>query len=88
MSISIPLNNYHFLNSYCVSCTSCACGGGLVPKSCPTLAIPWAIAHQAPLSMGFPKQEYWSGLPFSSPGDLPDSGTEPASHVLQVDSYH
>ena len=37
-------------------------GGGLVPKLCLTLAIPWTIAHQAPLSMGFPRQEYWSGL--------------------------
>ena len=40
-------------------------GGGLVAKSCPTLAIPWTVAHQALLSMGFPRQEYWSGLPFS-----------------------
>ena len=39
---------------------------------------PWTIAHQAPLSMGFSRQEYWSGLPFPPPGDLPDSGTEPA----------
>ena len=37
----------------------------------------WTVARQAPLSMGFPKQEYWSGLPFSSPGDLPDSWIEP-----------
>ena len=36
----------------------------------------WAVAHQAPLSMGFPRQEYWNGLPFSSPGDLPDPGIE------------
>ena len=35
-------------------------------------ATPWTVAHQAPLSMGFPRQEYWSGLPFPSPGDLPD----------------
>ena len=40
-------------------------GGGLVAKSCPTLAIPWAIAHQAPLSMGFSRQEYWSGFAIS-----------------------
>ena len=44
--------------------------------------IPWTRAHQAPLSMGFPRQEYWNGLPFSSPGDLPDPGTEPASPAL------
>ena len=46
-------------------------GGGLVAKSCLTLVTPWTVAHQAPLSMGFSRQEYWSGLPFPSPGDLP-----------------
>ena len=46
----------------------------------------WTIAHQAPLSMGFPRQEYWSRLPFPSPEDLPDPGIEPASPALQVDS--
>ena len=40
---------------------------GLVTKSCPTLVTPWTVACQAPLSMGFSRQEYWSGLPFSSP---------------------
>ena len=40
---------------------------------------PWTIAHQAPLSMGFSRQEYWSGLPCPPPGDLPDSGKEPTS---------
>ena len=40
---------------------------------------PWAIAHQAPLSMGLSRQEYWSGLPFPSPGDLPNLGIEPSS---------
>ena len=44
------------------------------------------VAFQAPLSMGFPRQEYWSGLPFPSPGDLPDPGIEPMSPALQVDS--
>ena len=44
------------------------------------------IAHPAPLSMGFPRQEYWSGLPFPSPGDLPNPGIKPASPALQVDS--
>ena len=38
---------------------------------------PWTVAYQAPLSMGFSRQEYWSGLPFPSPGDLPDPGIEP-----------
>ena len=45
-------------------------GGGLVAKFCPTLATPWSVAHQAPLSMGFYRQEYWTGLPWPPPGDL------------------
>jgi len=45
---------------------------------------PWTVAHQAPLSMGFSRQEYWSGLPFPSPGDLPDPGIEPRSPTLQA----
>ena len=70
-----------------VTCWHKACvwtysGGGLVVKSCPTLATPWTVAHQAPLSMGFPRQEYWSGLPCPSPGDLSKSGVEPVSPAL------
>ena len=42
-------------------------------------ATPWTVARQAPLSMGFTRQEYWSGLPFPSPGDLPNPGIEPGS---------
>ena len=56
----------------------------LVAKSCPTLATPWTVARQAPLSMGFSRQEYWSGFP--SPGDLPDPEIEPRSPALQGDS--
>ena len=51
-------------------------------------ANPWTIAHQAPLSMGFFRQEYWSGLPFTPLGDLPDPGIEPVSPLssaLQAD---
>ena len=47
---------------------------------------PWTISYQAPLSMEFSRQEYWSGLPFPSPGDLPDIGTEPRSPALQADA--
>ena len=57
-------------------------GGGLVAKLCPTLETPC----QAPLFMGFSRQEYWNGLSFPSPGDLPDLGIEPRSPALQVDS--
>ena len=47
-----------------------------------SFATPWTVARRAPLSTGFPRQEYWSGLPFPSPGDLPNPGTEPASLAL------
>ena len=47
---------------------------------------PWTIAHQTPLSMGFSRQEYWSGLPFPPPGALPNPGIEPGSPALQADS--
>ena len=54
----------------------------LVAQSCPTLATPWTVACQAPLSMEFIRQEHWSGLPLSSPGDLSDPGIETASPML------
>ena len=50
-------------------------GGDLVTQSRPTLAIPWTVACQAPLYLGFSRQEYWSRLPFRSPGDIPNPGT-------------
>jgi len=49
-------------------------------------ATPWTVAYQAPLSMGFSRQGYWSGLPFPSPGDLPNPGIEPGSPTLQGDA--
>ena len=49
-------------------------------------SISWVVAHQAPLSMDFSRQEYWSGLPFSSPADLPDPVIEPGSPAFQADS--
>ena len=63
-------------------------GGDLVGNSYLTLGTPWSVACQAPLSLGFPRQEYWSGLPFPSPGDLPDAGLEPRSPAIQVDSFY
>ena len=47
-----------------------------------SFATPWTVARQAPVSMGFSRQEYWSGLPFPSPGDLPDLGIKPTSPAL------
>ena len=49
-------------------------------------ATPWTVAPQVPPSMGFSRQEYWNGLPYHSPGDLPDPGIEPGSPALQVDA--
>ena len=57
-----------------------------VAQSCLTLCDPWTTAHQAPPSMGFFRQEYWSGWPFPSPGDLPDPGIEPRFPALEADS--
>ena len=54
----------------------CKC---LLSQSCLILATPWTITCQDPLSVGFPRQENWSGLPFPSPEDLPNSGIEPAT---------
>ena len=59
--------------------------GGLVAKSSLTLATPWNIAHQAPLSMRFFRQEYWSGLPFPSSGDLPNPRIEPGYPAPQAE---
>ena len=50
-------------------------------------ATPWTVTHQAPLSMEFSRQEYWHGLSFTSPGDLPNPGIEPGSPALQGDSF-
>ena len=58
----------------------------LVTQLCPTLCNPRTVACQAPLSRGFSRQEHWNGLPFSSPGDLPNPGIEPRSPALQADS--
>ena len=62
------------------------CSGGLVAKSCLTLVTQWTVALQASLSLGFSRQEYWTGLSFPSLRDLPDLGTESGSPALQADS--
>ena len=58
------------------------CYCSLVIKSCLTLCNTWIVDCQAPLSMGIPRQEYWSGVPFPSSGNLSDPGIEPASSAL------
>ena len=58
----------------------CACMSAcIVAQSCLTLVTPWTVAHQAPLSMGFSRQEYWNGFSFPTPGDLPNPGIKPLS---------
>ena len=56
----------------------------LVTKSCLTLCTPWTVACEAPLFMGFPRQEYWSGLPFPTTGDLPHPGIKPEFDQFQL----
>ena len=65
----------------CVVCVCvCVCmHTHMCAQSCPTLYAPWTVVHQAPLFMEFSRQEYWSRLPFLTPGDLPDPGVEPMS---------
>ena len=70
----------------CVCVRACMCVCVCVAQSCVTLCDSQTAVFQAPLSMGFPRQEYWSGLPFPSPGDLSDLGIEPGSCALQTDS--
>ena len=68
----------------CALCVTCVCTQSLGRFR--LFATPWTVAHQAPLSMGFSRQEYWSGLPCPPPEDLPDPGIEPRSPALQADS--
>ena len=70
----------HLLGTHCV----CAPSHSVMPDP---LQIPWTVAHRAPLSMGFSKQEYWSGLPFPTPGDLPNPGIELYLLQWQADSF-
>ena len=72
---------YHFLLQ-CVKVKS----ESEAAQSCPILSDPQTVVHQAPPSMGFSRQEYWSGVPLPSPGDLPDPGIEPWPPALQADS--
>ena len=58
----------------------------LVTQSVQPFATPWTVAHHAPLCLGSSRREYWSGLPFPSPGDLPNPGIKPRSPALQADS--
>ena len=69
-------HNQMYVNCVCVLVLSCV----------RLFATPWTVACQSPLSMEFSKREYWTGLPFPSPGDLPNPGLKPRSPALQADS--
>ena len=68
-----------------ISCIQCMCELSHLSQL-QLFATLWTVAHQAPLSMEFSRQDYWSGLPFPSPGKLPNPGTEPRSPALQANS--
>ena len=68
-------------------CVSCVCVCVLLTQSCLTLCDPWTIARQVPLSMGFSRQEYWSGLPFSSPGIFLTQGSNSGLPHCQQSLY-
>ena len=72
----LPCSTCDFLSS---SVLACSWRASVLSQSCPALWDPWTVAHQAPLSTRFSRQEYWSGLPHPPPGDLPDSGIKPMS---------
>ena len=77
----LELRNFNWTQWYCtVAC--CVCSSFSRVQLC----HPWTVAHLAPLSMEFSRQKYWRGLPFPSPGDLPNPGIKPLSPVLQADS--
>ena len=82
----VSLTVLEFSGSQSVVLEPAAAPGSLFSSVQPLSRVRLFSTPPAPLSMGFPKQEYWSGLPFSSPGDLPDSGTEPRSPALQADT--
>ena len=69
----------HITQDKCTVHAQCVC---LVVQLCPTLVTPQTVTFQAPVSMGFSRQEYWSRLPFPFPGDLPNPGIEPRSPAL------
>ena len=84
-----PQGRKHLSSScVCVCVCVCMCVCAVVTQSCPTLCIPWTVAHQAPLSMELSRQEYWSGMPFPSSGDLLKLGIKPSILHCRQMLYH
>ena len=92
-SVSLPKVGF-FLYLYTISscvytpALVCVCVCALVVSCARLFETSWTVACQAPLSVGFSRQEYWRGLPFPSPGDLSDPEIEPVSPVLQTNLYY
>ena len=87
MSDVIMIMKYHSnltsVQHFAGGVAMCVCMCSIV-KLCQLFATPWTVALQAPLSMGFSRQEYWGGLPFPPPGDLPSPGIEPVSPAAPI----
>ena len=95
LTLSIFLNSPFYVSLFIAlglvcplfsSSLRCACVRAQSLSSVRLFVTPWTVAHQAPPSMEFSRKEYWSGLPFPSPGDVPNPGIEPRSPTLQADS--
>ena len=94
MAMLVIINRYFIMVIFCISLMAFHIywsfvypQNGVKSLSCVWLFVtPWTVAYQAPPSLGFSRQEYRSGLPFPSPGDLPNPGFEPRSPVLQADA--
>ena len=74
----LPLHIHICMKYVCLYVFTLLCACSTVPN----FETSWTVAHQPPLSMGFPRQEFWSGLPFPPPDDLPDPGIKPTSPAL------
>ena len=74
--------NLPFVTEFVLMRQTCECVDAQSLKHIRVFAAPWTVAHQAPLSMEFSRQEYWSGLPFPTPGDLPNPVIKPVSPAL------
>ena len=79
-------NAGHVLSQLIADMDTTCCAGYAVLSHVQLRATPWTVSHQVPLSMGFLRQEFWSRLPFTPPGDLPDPGIKPECPALQADS--
>ena len=86
IAISFSRGSSQPRDQICISCVASGFFTSEPPGALSILSTPWTVAYQAPLSMGFSRQEYWSGLPFPSPGVLPNPGIEPGSPTWKAEA--